>query len=378
METVYLDHAATTPLDNDVFEKMRPFYTESFGNADSPHSYGRKSMIAVDSARDKIAELIGAKPSEVYFTSGGTESDNWAIIGGALSKRRQENRMRVLVSAIEHHAALDACERLKRDGFTVDVIPVDGSGRVCAEKVKEMLGYDVALVCMMAANNETGALQPVQELADEIKSCGAYFFTDAVQLAPYERIDVKKLGVDMLSFSGHKFYGPKGVGVLYIKSGVKMEKLVGGGEQERGLRGGTLNVPSVVGLSAAYEKNVATMSATNEKITKLRALFLKEISVLEGVKINGGKGLDSILNLQIEGVENAALLYALDLKGIAIAAGSACASASVKPSHVLTAMGLAEKQAKSSVRISFGKTNDEEGVLYAARAFVETVNRIRG
>ncbi len=378
METVYLDHAATTPLDDEVFEKMRPFYTESFGNADSPHSYGRKSMIAVDSARDKIAELIGAKPSEVYFTSGGTESDNWAIIGGALSKRRQENRTRVLVSAIEHHAALDACERLKRDGFTVDVIPVDKSGRVCAQTVKGMLGDDVALVCMMAANNETGALQPVQELADEIKKCGAYFFTDAVQLAPYERIDVKKLGVDMLSFSGHKFYGPKGVGVLYIKGGVKIEKLVGGGEQERGLRGGTLNVPSVVGISAAYEKNVATMYATNEKITKLRALFLKEISVLDGVKINGGEGLPSILNLQISGVENAALLYALDLKGVAIAAGSACAGASVKPSHVLTAMGLTEEQAKSSVRISFGKTNDEENVLYAARAFVETVNRIRG
>ena len=240
-----------------------------------------------------------------------------------------------------------------------------------------MLGDDVALVCMMAANNETGALQPVQELADEIKNCGAYFFTDAVQLAPYEKIDVKKLGADMLSFSGHKFYGPKGVGVLYIKSGVKIEKLVGGGEQERGLRGGTLNVPSVVGISAAYEKNVATMYATNENIAKLRALFLKEISVLQGVKINGDEGLPSILNLQISGVENAALLYALDLKGVAIAAGSACASASVKPSHVLTAMGLTEEQAKSSVRISFGKTNDEKGVLYAARAFVETVNRIR-
>jgi cysteine desulfurase len=329
-------------------------------------------MLAVDFARDTIADLIGAKPSEVYFTSGGTESDNWAIVGGAEAKRA-EGKNRVLVSSIEHHAALAAAERLQKQGFTVDYIPVNGDGIVELSTVESLLLSDVALVCVMAANNETGALQPIKEIAELAKSKGALFFTDAVQLAPHEKIDVKGLGVDMLSFSGHKFYGPKGIGVLYIKSGVKIEKFIGGGEQERGLRGGTVNVPSVVGMAAAYQKNVATMYETNEKIIKLRNLFLKEISELDGVHINGKNGLPSILNLRVEGIENAAFLYAMDLKGVAFSAGSACASASVKPSHVLTAMGLSEAEAKECVRISFGKENTEEEILLAAKLFKETV-----
>ena len=376
MRNVYLDHAATTPLDKEVFEKMLPYFCDQFGNADSPHGFGRKAMLAVDFARDTIAELIHAKPSEVYFTSGGTESDNWAIVGGAEAKRT-EGKTRVLVSAIEHHAALAAAERLQKQGFTVEYIPVNGDGIVEVSAVEKLLSNEVALVCVMAANNETGALQPVKEIAELAKSHGALFFTDAVQLAPHEKIDVKALGVDMLSFSAHKFYGPKGVGVLYVKSGVKIEKFIGGGEQERGLRGGTVNVPSVVGMAAAYEKNVATMYETNEKIGKLRALFLKEISVLDGVSINGKNGLPSILNLQINGIENAAFLYAMDLKGVAFSAGSACASASVKPSHVLTAMGLSEAAAKECVRISFGGENTEEEIILAAKLFVETVTAQR-
>ncbi|MBQ4268319.1 MAG: aminotransferase class V-fold PLP-dependent enzyme [Clostridia bacterium] len=203
-------------------------------------------------------------------------------------------------------------------------------------------------------------------------------FTDAVQLAPHEKIDVKEIGADMLSFSAHKFYGPKGVGVLYVKSGVKIEKFIGGGEQERGLRGGTVNVPSVVGMAVAYEKNVATMYETNEKITALRAIFLDGISGLNGVTVNGGEGLPSILNLRVKGIENAAFLYAMDLKGVAFSAGSACASASVKPSHVLTAMGLTEAEAKECLRISFGRENTEEEIRYAAKLFVETVRMQRG
>ena len=377
MKTIYLDYAATTPLDNEVFEKMRPYFCENFGNADSPHGFGRKAMFAVDSARDKIAELIGAKPSEVYFTSGGTESDNWAIVGGAEAKRA-EGKNRVLISSIEHHAALAAAERLQTQGFAVEYIPVNGDGTVELSTVEKLLSNDVALVCVMAANNETGVLQPVKEIAALAKACGALFFTDAVQLAPHEKIDVKTLGADMLSFSAHKFYGPKGVGVLYVKSGVKIEKFIGGGEQERGLRGGTVNVPSVVGMAAAYEKNVATVYETNEKITALRALFLKEISALDGVTVNGGEGLPSILNLRVKGIENAAFLYAMDLKGVAFSAGSACASASVKPSHVLTAMGLTETEAKECVRISFGRENTEEEIATAAKLFVETVRKQRG
>jgi len=375
---IYLDHAATTPLDREVFEKMQPYFCEAFGNADSPHAFGRKAMFAVDGARDSVAQAIGAKPSEIYFTSGGTESDNWAIIGGANAKKR-EGRTRVLLSAIEHHAALSAGERLEEQGFQVEYIPVNEGGRVALNEVERRLGDDLALVCVMAANNETGVLQPVNEIARLVKGSGALFFTDCVQLAPYRKIDVKTIGADMLSFSAHKFFGPKGVGVLYIRDGVRIEKLVGGGEQERGLRGGTLNVPSVVGLAAAYEKTVKELDETERKLASLRTRFLQGISALSDVKINGdtAHALPSLLNLRIDGVENTALLFNLDLKEVAIAAGSACASASVKPSHVLLAQGLSEEEAKSSVRISFGKDNTEEEIDRASALFVETVKKLR-
>ncbi len=375
---IYLDHAATTPLDKEVFEKMTPYFCEQFGNADSPHAFGRKSMLAVDSARDSVASLLGAKPSEIYFTSGGTESDNWAILGGAYAKKR-EGRTRVLLSSIEHHAALSAGERLQKQGFQVEYLPVNEGGRVALREVESRLGDDLALVCVMAANNETGVLQPVSEMAKTVRASGALFFTDCVQFAPYRKIDVKELGADMLSFSAHKFFGPKGVGVLYIRDGVRIEKLVGGGEQERGLRGGTLNVPSVVGLAAAYEKTVRSLQETERKLSELKTRFLQGISVLDGVKINGDveNALPALLNLRIDGVENTALLFNMDLKGVAIAAGSACASASVKPSHVLLAQGLSEEEAKSSVRISFGKDNTAEEIDRALEIFVETVQKLR-
>ena len=374
---IYFDHAATTPLDREVLEKMLPYFTADFGNADSPHSFGRKSMAAVDAARDTIAELIGAKKNEVYFTSGGTESDNWAILGGARAKRA-EGRTHIVLSSIEHHAALSAAERLEKEGFSVTYLPVNEGGRVEPSAVQAAVTEQTALVALMAANNETGVLQPVKEAARIAKEKGALFFTDAVQAAPYMPIDVKDWGVDMLSFSGHKFYGPKGCGVLYIRSGVKVEKLVGGGEQERGLRGGTLNVPSVVGLAAAYEKTVKEMERSNQKIRALSQLFMQEISCLKGVTRNGsGDMLPAVLNLRFEGVENTAFLYSMDLKGVALAAGSACASASVKPSHVLTAMGLTAEQAKECVRLSFGKDNTEEEIRQGARLTLETVGRLQ-
>jgi cysteine desulfurase len=232
------------------------------------------------------------------------------------------------------------------------------------------------MVAIMMANNEVGSLQPVQELAKVAKEQGALFFTDAVQAAPYIRLDVKELGVDMLAFSSHKFYGPKGCGVLYIKEGVKAESILFGGEQERGRRGGTTNVPNVVGMAAAYEKNFAEREKANCKIKELRELFLKEISSLQGVKINGAEGLPALLNLQIEGVENTALLYKMDLKGVCFAAGSACASASIKPSHVLTAMGLDERAAKECIRFSFGKENTKAQIDYAVDKIVQTVEQL--
>ena len=377
VDCVYLDHAATTPLDVDVFEKIKPYLMQQFGNADSPHSFGRAAMTAVDKARDRLAELLNAKPSELYFTSGGTESDNWAVLGGAYAKAK-EGKKHVLLSSIEHHAVLSAGERLLAQGFDVEYIPVNEGGMVELNAVKSRLRPDTALVGVMAVNNETGVVQPYREIAKLARQNGSLSFVDAVQAAPYMPIDVKAWGVDMLSISSHKFYGPKGVGALYIKSGVKVEKLVAGGEQERGMRGGTLNVAGVVGLSAAYEKAVATMQQNNEKITALKNRFLQQLSALDGWQLNGkGEISPSVLNLQIDDVENTALLYAMDLQGVAFAAGSACASASVKPSHVLLAMGLSDEQAKHSVRLSFGKNNTQDEIDRAAELFIQTVKKLR-
>lgn len=377
--TIYFDHAATTPLDGEVFEKMRPYYTENFGNADSPHSFGRAAMRAVDAARDRVAELVGAKPDEIYFTSGGTESDNWAILGAAYAQR-EKGKTRVVVSSIEHHAALSAAERLEKEGFSVAYLPVNARGEAETEALRALLTPETGLVAVMAANNETGVVQPFKALAKLAHENGSLFFTDAVQAAPYLKIDVADWGADMLSFSAHKFYGPKGCGVLYVKNGVRLGKLIAGGEQERGMRGGTLNVPSVVGLAAAYEKSVRGMVENNAKIEGLKALFLKKIfSDIEGVKLNGEGAacLPSIVNLTFEGIDNAAFLYNMDLHGVAVAAGSACASASVKPSHVLTAMGLSEKDARSSVRFSFGRDNTEEEILYGAELAAQIVGKLR-
>lgn len=375
---IYFDHAATTPLDAEVLQKMLPYFTEEFGNADSPHAIGRKGMNAVDEARDRIAELIGAKPNEVYFTSGGTESDNWAVFGGAYAQKAV-GRTHIITTMIEHHAVKAAVEKLEKEGFSVTWLPVNDRGMVEVNALKAALTDKTGLVAVMAANNETGVLQPIREMAALAKTNGSLFFTDAVQAAPYMPLNVKELGVDMLSFSGHKFYGPKGCGVLYIRGGVKIDKHIVGGEQERGLRGGTLNVPAIVGLAAAYDKNVATMSEANEKICRLRDLFLQEISKLEGVKINGDiqNGLPSVLNVRFQGVENTAFLFKMDLQGVCLAAGSACASASVKPSHVLIAMGRTEAEAKECVRFSFGKNNTEEEIVLGAKLTKETVETLR-
>ena len=376
MERIYLDYAATTPLDNQILEQMLPFFGEEFGNPNSPHSAGRKAMAAVDSARDLLAEQLNAKPSEIFFTSGGTEADNWAILGGAYAQR-EKGKTHVIVSAIEHHAVLSAAERLEKEGFEVTYLPVNEKGIVEPDFLTAALTGKTGLVAVMLANNETGSVQDIKTLAKIAHKNESVFFTDAVQAAPYISLDVKELGVDMLSISGHKFYGPKGVGALYIKSGVKVWAHALGGEQERGLRGGTVNVPMTVGLAAAYQKNKATMYELNKKLTALRTLFLKEISLLEGIQVNGENTLPAILNIRVKGVSNVALLYNLDLQGVCAAAGSACASSSVLPSHVLTAMGLTKEEANECIRISFGKHTTEEEVLLAAKIFKEIVVKLQ-
>ncbi len=377
MDRIYLDHAATTPLDSEVLEKMTPYFTEYFGNADSPHAVGRRAMNAVDGARDSLAALLNAKPSEIYFTSGGTEADNWAIRGGAYAQR-EKGRTHVLVSAVEHHAVLAAADALRAEGFSVDYLPVNEGGRVELNALKAALRSDTGLVAIMLANNETGTVQNVKELCQVARENGSLFFTDGVQAAPYIPLDVKALGVDMLSLSAHKFYGPKGCGALYIKSGVRVKGLLVGGEQERGLRGGTTNVPAVVGMAAAYEKNLREMATANEKISRLRKLFLDELFTLDGVEVVGEEGVAAIVNLRFHGVSNVDFVYNMDLIGTSVAAGAACASASIKPSHVLMAMGLSEAAAKECVRFSLGKGNAEEELLRAAAQTKALVNKLRG
>ena len=383
-QTVYLDYAATTPLGSDVLERMLPYLTACYGNADSPHALGRKALAAVDTARDSLAALIGAKPSEVYFTSGGTEADNWGIIGGARAQKRK-GKTKIVISAIEHHAALHAAETLQQEGFVIEYLPVNSGGRVQIESLEQAIDENTALVCLMAVNNETGVIQPIKEMSALARKMGALSFVDGVQAAPHIEIDVKAWGVDMLSLSAHKFYGPKGVGALYIKSGVRIEKLIGGGEQERGLRGGTSNVAAIVGLSAAYQKARTDMEKNEKQLAELSAYFMQQlgektakIDGFAGLVLNGEgeEKLPSVCNVRFVGVENTVLLFNLDLQGVCVAAGSACASASIKPSHVLTAMGLDERSAKECIRFSFGKENTKAQIDYAVDKIVQTVEQL--
>ena len=383
-QTVYLDYAATTPLGSDDLERMLPYLTACYGNADSPHALGRKALAAVDTARDSLAALIGAKPSEVYFTSGGTEADNWGIIGGARAQKRK-GKTKIVISAIEHHAALHAAETLQQEGFVIEYLTVNSGGRVQIESLEQAIDENTALVCLMAVNNETGVIQPIKEMSALAQKMGALSFVDGVQAAPHIEIDVKAWGMDMLSLSAHKFYGPKGVGALYIKSGVRIEKLIGGGEQERGLRGGTSNVAAIVGLSAAYQKARTDMEKNEKQLAELSAYFMQQlrektakIDGFAGLVLNGEgeEKLPSVCNVRFVGVENTALLFNLDLQGVCVAAGSACASASIKPSHVLTAMGLDERSAKECIRFSFGKENTKAQIDYAVDKIVQTVKQL--
>ncbi len=375
MERIYLDYAATTPMDGEVLRAMLPYLTESYGNPDSPHAAGRRAQNAVDSARDTLAALLHAKPKEIYFTSGGTEGDNWALRESAYAQKKQ-GRGRILLSAIEHHALLSCAKKLEGEGFAVDYLPVNGKGAVEPAALQAALRADTGVVAVMAVNNETGAIQPIAELAQLAHANGSLFLCDGVQAAPHQALDVQALGVDMLTLSAHKFYGPKGCGAVYIRSDVKMQGLIVGGEQERGLRGGTTNVPAVVGMATAYQKTIAEGTETQARLRALRALFLAELNDLEGVTING-EGIPAVLNLRFAGVSNVDFVYAMDLRGVSVAAGAACASASIKPSHVLLAMGLDEQAAKESVRFSFGKQTTEEELLRAAGLTKEVVARLR-
>ena len=378
MEHIYFDHAATTPVDERVLQKMLPYFTDNFGNPNSQHWFGRRSVTAVDEARDTVASLIGAKPSEIYFTSGGTESDNWAIRGAAHA--RAEKGKHLIISAVEHPAMITTAKELEKEGFEVSLAPVDEYGAVDVEKLKSLLRPDTIFVGIMTANNEVGTIQPLAEISGLCRERGILFFTDAVQAAGALKIDVNDPAVDLLSFSGHKFYGPKGVGVLYIRSGLKLGKIITGGHQERTMRGGTTNVPAIVGLAEALrlaqeerEKNAAYVSSLRDRFI---SRVLHEIPY---VKLNGHpqKRLPANANFSFRYIEGESLLFSLDLAGIAVSSGSACSSGSLEPSHVLLAMGLPEGLAHGSIRFSFGKDNTPAQIDYAVDKLKEIVVKLR-
>jgi len=376
LDHIYLDHAATTPVDPAVVEAMLPVYREIFGNPSSIHYFGREARKLIEDAREVLAAEIGATPKEIIFTSGGTESDNAALIGAAHA--RQALGRHIITTKIEHHAVLHTCEHLEKEGFDVTYLDVDQKGRISLDAFKKALRPDTILVSIMYGNNEVGTLQPIKEIASLLKGTNALFHTDAVQAFGLEAINVRDIGVDLMSITAHKFNGPKGVGFLYIREGVSLETYQHGGEQERKRRAGTHNVPGIVGMAKAVTLVRENREEKKQMMYRLRQRMLNRLTE-EGIDfaINGDleNGLAHILNLYFPGTRVEALLSALDLAGVAVSSGSACTAGSVEPSHVLTAMfGSDAPQAKSSLRISFGLYNTEEQVETAARIIAKTVS----
>ncbi len=377
---IYFDHAATTPLGEEAFNKMRPYFTEIFGNPNSQHVFGREAVKAVDEARDTIASLIGCKPHEVYFTSGGTEGDNWALRGAAHALAHKGKHL--IISPIEHAAMLSTAKALEKEGFEISFMKVDGEGFVDLEHLKSIIRDDTIFVGCMMANNEVGTIEPIKGIAEIAHAHGAVCFTDAVQAAGVLDINVKDLGVDMMSMSSHKIYGPKGVGALYIRNGLLIDSIITGGHQERMKRGGTTNVPGVVGFAEAFRVAIANREKNNAHVSALRDKFIKRVSEeVPFVKLNGPKDgtkrLPANADFSFKYIEGESILFSLDLAGIAVSSGSACSSGSLEPSHVLLALGLPEGLAHGSIRFSFGKHNTEEEVDYAVEVIKSAVERLR-
>lgn len=376
---IYFDHAATTPVDSRVLEKMIPYFTENFGNPNSQHVFGRNSVKAVDEARDTIAKIIGAKPNEVYFTSGGTESDNWAIRGIAHAYKDKGNH--IIISPIEHAAMITTAKALEKEGFKVDFMKVDQEGFVDLEHLKSLVNDKTIFVGCMMANNEVGTIEPIREIAEIAHSVGAIAFTDAVQASGVLKINVKELGVDMMSMSSHKIYGPKGVGALYIRNGLKTQSIITGGHQERTKRGGTTNVPGIVGFAEAFKIAIEEIDKNFEYVSGLRDKFIDRIlSEVPFVKLNGPRKqnrLPANADFSFDFIEGESILFSLDLAGIAVSSGSACSSGSLEPSHVLLALGVPEALAHGSIRFSFGKHNTEEEIDYAVDVVKNAVQKLR-
>lgn len=378
MRRVYFDHSATTPVDSEVAKVMMEYMTEKFGNPGSIHYFGREANKAVSEARANVAALLGANSNEVFFTSGGTESDNLALKGVAFANRKKGNH--IITTAIEHHAVLHACQYLEKHGFDVTYLPVDENAMVRLEDVKNAITDKTILISVMFANNEVGTIQPIKEIGQLAKDKGIYFHTDAVQVVGNYPVDVNEYNIDLLSISGHKLYGPKGVGVLYVRKGVKVESLQQGGSQERKLRAGTENVPGIVGLGKAAKQARLQMAERIAHVQGLRDKLIQGIQErISDIKLNGHaeKRLPGNVNISFFYVEGESLLLNLDMKGIAASSGSACTSGSLDPSHVLLAMGMTHETAHGSLRLSLGRGNTQADVDYCLEVLPPIVEKLR-
>lgn len=378
MRKVYFDHSATTSVDPLVVEAMLPFFHEKFGNPSSIHSFGRETKVALEEAREAVAEFLKTRAADIYFTSGGTESDNLAIKGVAYELKNKGNH--IITSKVEHHAVLHTCEALEKEGFEITLLNPDKYGMVHPEAVEKAIKSNTILISIMHANNEVGTINPIEKIGEIAQSKGILFHTDAVQTFGKLPLNLSKLPIDLMSISGHKIYGPKGIGVLYIRKGVKLAQLMHGGGHERNRRAGTENIPGIIGLAKAVELRKQNFKNENEQVKKLRDRFAERINKeVPRAILNGHpeKRLSGHLNLSFQGIEGEALLLSLDLKGIAASSGSACTSGSIDPSHVLLAMGVKPELARSSIRFSLGKDNTDADVDYTLEILPEIVKRLR-
>ena len=378
MDIVYLDNSATTKTDEKVVKEMLPYLSENYGNPSSIYKIGRENRKAVEEAREKVAKALNCEVNEIYFTAGGSESDNTAIRGIAYSYKNKGNH--IITSKIEHPAVLETCKQLEKEGFEVTYLDVDENGIIDLNELEKVIKETTTLITIMFANNEIGTIEPVKEIGEIAKKHNVLFHTDAVQAIGSVRIDVKELNIDSLSLSAHKFYGPKGIGALYVRKGIKFDKLINGGHQERNKRAGTENVAGIVGLGKAIELAYEDFDKKTEEIKKLRDYYVEQVSEkIPYIKINGDreKRLPGNSNISFRFIEGEGLLLNLDLKGICASSGSACTSGSLDPSHVLLAIGLPHEIAHGSLRVSIGKDNTKEEIDYVVKNLVEIVEKLR-
>ena len=362
---IYMDNAATTPVYPEVYEAMKPYFDEVYGNPSAVYTFAGKAGRAVDDARQTIASVINAKPEEVYFTSGGSESDNWAIIGAAEGNCHKGKH--IITTKIEHHAVQNTCKYMEKHGFEVTYLDVDKYGRVSPKDVALAIRPDTILISVMTANNEIGSIQPIEEIGDIAGKHGVLFHTDAVQAMGHIKIDVEKMNIDMLSASAHKLNGPKGVGLMYIRKGIAIPSFIHGGAQERGRRAGTINVPGIVGFATAARMAEESMTERSQYVTGLRDYFIDRVlNEIDGSRLNGDRinRLPNNVNLSFLGINGETLLIILDQNGICASSGSACSSGSLDPSHVLTAIGLSRQEAGSSLRFTLSEKNTRDEIDY--------------